>query len=168
MATICDNPYSIPTIDLDECIGTSLATINSNFQELKGIDCLTYDETERIQTSLIDLSSQFFSLSSFAPGFAKAYVGFSVSGSTPTIQSTLNVARVSALSTGTFALSFTTAFPGVSNYALVGTCKETLTGSQYVWVQPTTFTATSASINIRSQDGTLTNPEYVSILIFNN
>jgi hypothetical protein len=167
MATICDNPFSIPAIDLDECIGTSLATINANFQELKQLDCLTFNEIERLTTAIDDLSGQASSYNQQSISFAKAWVNFNIVNGTPIINSSFNVKEVRALSTGTYALSFTTAFPTVS-YALVGTCSETgIAPGGYVWAQPTTFATTSANINIRNQSGTLTNPEYVSIIIYN-
>ena len=170
MASICDNPYSIPSIDLDECIGTSLATINSNFQDLKESNCDTFDELNRIDNNLIELSAIASELSSYAPRFPKAWVYFN--GTNEEIYSSFNVAQVSSLSTGVYALSFTVPFND-TNYALIGTCHETLTGSsafyeKYVWVQPTTFTTTSANINIHNSDGHYANPAYVSIVIYNN
>lgn len=172
MATICDNPSTIPVIDLDECIGTSLVTINSNFQDLKENSCLVFDEIERIESNLIELSSQWSSLSSYIPGFSTAWVNFDGTTTPPTIKSAYNVASVSAMGTGMFALSFTTHFANIS-YALVGTCIETENvGSapfpqMYVWVQPTLFTTASANINIRNQDGIFANPNYVSIVVYN-
>lgn len=169
MASICDNPYSIPSIDLDECIGTSLATINSNFQDLKESDCTTFDELNRIDNNLVELSATVLELSSYAPRFPKAWAYFNGTGGQ--IYSSFNVAQVSSLSTGVYALSFTTPFND-TNYALIGTCHETLTGTlfneKYVWVQPTTFATTSANINIHNSDGHYANPTYVSIVIYNN
>lgn len=173
MSSLCDNPFTIPAIDLDECVGTSLATINSNFQDLKENICLTYDEIERVEENLIELSALCTSLSTYFAGSPKAFVNFDASTIPPTIKSSLNVASVSAIGTGMFALSFTTAFPTIS-YALLGTCKETERIGDppgfipsYVWVQPTNFTTVSADINIRNEDGLFANPEYVSIIIFN-
>lgn len=177
MSTICNNPFSIPTIDIDECIGTSLATINSNFQELKVNECLTFDEIQRIETNLIDLSSRYFSLSSYVPRISKAWVHFSIDANTntPDIKTSFNVDSVTPITTGSYAITFTEALP-TSGYALIGTCTETekITGTfpnqspTYVWLQPTTFTTTSAGINIRNVSGTFAIPEYVSIAIYYN
>lgn len=173
MSFLCDNPFTIPAIDIDECIGTSLATINSNFQDLKENICLTYNETQRIEQNLIELSALHAALTGYFVATPKAFVNFDASTVPPTIKSSLNIADVSTTGTGMFALSFTTAFPTIS-YAIIGTCKETeRIGNapgfipSYVWVQPTTFTTTSADINIRNKDGLFANPEYVSIVIFN-
>jgi hypothetical protein len=177
MSTICNNPFSIPVIDIDECVGTSLATINSNFQELKVNECLTFDEIQKIETNLIDLSSRYFSISSYAPRVSKAWAHFSIDPITniPTIQSSFNIDSVTPTATGSYAITFSETLP-TSGYALIGTCKETEKqigtypniSSTHVWVQPTTFTTTSAGINIRNISGTFAIPEYVSIAIYYN
>lgn len=169
MATICDNPYTIPPIDIDECVGSSLATLNSNFQELKNNTCLTFSEIEEVQSDLVELSAKYQDFISYVPSFIAAKVSFN--GTNTSIYTQLNVASVSALGTGMYALSFTTAFP-TSGYALIGTCQEKrISGfptNTYVWVQPTTFTTTTAVININDEDGNFIDPEYVSIIIYNN
>lgn len=176
---LCDNPYSIPTIDIDECIGLSLATINSNFNSLKEEYCLNNDELAVIETSFNTLSSNLISLSALSPGIAKAYVVFdgtrNVSGNYTMLgnrflYSSYGIASVSSNKTGTYSLSFTTAFPNIS-YALIGTSMETLSGGRYTWLQPTTYATTSAVINIHSDTNnttTLANADYISVLIYNN
>ena len=166
--SICDTYNSIQTIDLDECIGLSLATINTNFRLLQEQNCLTYDDLTLIQNDLSALNLRYNALTAQRPRIAKADVAFDGTGTaTPSVYSSFNVARVLRRSTGVFELSFTTAFPNIS-YALIGTSMLTATSAaNFSWVQPTTaFASTSATINIRDLSGTFVNPEYVSIAIY--
>jgi len=175
---LCDNPYSIPTIDIDECIGLSLATINTNVQDLKDELCLNNDELAAIQTSFNTLSTNLLTLSALTPGIAKAYVVFDGTRDTNGVitkngnrllYNNFGIASVSSNKTGTYSLSFTTAFPNIS-YALIGTSMETASGGNYTWLQPTTFATTSASINIHSYTdnvATLADTDYISVLIYN-
>lgn len=166
--SICYNPYAVQAIDLDECIGLSLATINTNFQQLLQENCYTYDELELIKTDLTNLYSRYESLTAQRPRMARATVAFDGTGTAvPSVYSSFNVARVLRRSTGVFELSFTTAFPNIS-YALIGTSMLTATSAaNFSWVQPTTaFAPTSATINIRDLSGVFVNPEYVSIAVY--
>ena len=166
--SICNNPYAVQTIDLDECIGLSLATINTNYRLLQEQNCLTYDDLVLIQKDLSALTLNYNALSALRPRIAKADVAFDGTGTaTPSVYSSFNIARVLRRSTGVFELSFTTAFPNIS-YALIGTSMLTATSAtNFSWVMPTTaFAPTSATINIRDLSGTFVNPEYVSIAVY--
>lgn len=166
--SICSNPYSIQRIELDECIGLSLATITSNYQLLLQENCNTFEELERISRDITNLQTRYASLTAQSPGLAKAAVAFDGTGTaSPSIYSSFNIASVLRTSTGVFELSFTTAFPNIS-YALIGTNSMTPTISgNFSWVQPTTsFTPTSATINITDLSGTFVNPDYVSIIAY--
>ena len=176
---LCDNPYSIPTIDIDECIGLSLATINANVQNLKEEFCLNDSELTVIETSFNTLSSNLLSLSALSPGIAKAYVVFDGTRDTNGnytmignrfLYTSYGVACVSSNRTGTYILSFTSPFSN-TNYALIGTSMETMSGGRYTWLQPTTYATASAVINIHSNTdnvATLANTDYISVLIYNN
>lgn len=168
--SICTNPFSILTIDLDECIGLSLATINTNFRLLKEQTCLTYDELQTVERELSDLYANYRALTALRINrrIAKAEVAFDGTGvAVPSVYSSFNVASVRRLNTGVFALSFTTAFPNIS-YALIGTSMLTATSAaNFSWVQPTTaFTPMSATINITDLSGIYVNPNYVSIAVY--
>lgn len=170
--SICFNPYAVQTIDLDECIGLSLATINTNFQQLLQENCYTYDELELIKIDLTNLFSRYESLTAQRPRMARATVAFDGTGTAvPSVYSSFKVASVTRRSTGVFELSFSTTFPlicGFSSYALIGTSMLTATSAaNFSWVQPTTaFAPTSATINIRDLSGVFVNPEYVSIAVY--
>lgn len=164
--SLCDTP--IQTIDLDECIGLSLATINTNFQLLQDQNCLTYEELLSIQSDLTGLNTRYAELTTYRPRIARADVAFDGTGTAvPSVYSAFNVASVTRRSTGVFELSFSTAFPNIS-YALIGTSLQTATSAaRFSWVMPTTaFAPTSATINIRDLSGVFVNPEYVSIAVY--
>jgi hypothetical protein len=166
--SICSNPYSIQRIELDECIGLSLATITSNYQLLLQENCSTFEELERISQNITSLRTRYKSLTAQSVGLAKAAVAFDGTGTaSPSVYSSFNIARVSSVSTGVFELSFTTAFPNIS-YALIGTSSQFATPEPgYTWVYPTTaFTSTSVTINITDLSGTPVNPEYISIIAY--
>ena len=166
--SICSNPYSIQHIELDECIGLSLATITSNYQLLLQENCSTFEELERISQNITSLQTRYKSLTAQKAGLAKATVVFDGTGTaSPSVYSSFNIARVSSVSTGVFELSFTTAFPNIS-YALIGTSSQTPTPEpRFTWVQPTnSFTTTSVTINITDDSETPVNPEYISIIAY--
>ncbi len=166
--SICSNPYSIQHIELDECIGLSLATITSNYQLLLQENCNTFEELERISKNITNLQTRYASLTAQSTGLAKAAVVFDGTGTaSPSVYSSFNIARVLRTSTGVFQLSFTTAFPDIS-YALIGTSTMIATSAaNFTWVQPTNnFTPTSVTINITDLSGTFVNPDYVSITAY--
>lgn len=165
--SLCNNT-PIQIIDLDECIGISLATINTNFKLLEEQNCLTTTELITIQNELTGLNAQYAELTSYRLGYARATAAFDGTGTAvPSVYSSFNVARILRRSTGVFELSYLSAFPN-SNYALIGTSMLTATsGSNFSWVMPTTaFAPTSATINIRDQAGVFVNPGYVSIAVY--
>lgn len=165
---ICTNSEIIATIDLDECVGQSLVTINTNFQLLKDSTCFNFENTEEKRTQTNNLSTDVYTLSSFSSNVPKAIVSFDATTNPPTILNSVNITLggVSRLSTGVFEVNFTKNFSN-TNYLIVGNCSEYSSGTNYVWVQPTlTQTISSSKINIRDEDGTYTNPDYVSLLFF--
>ena len=161
--SICDLPNAITTIDLDECVGTSLATINTNFLKLQQQACEDSAELSRLTQDLLALSSSYLELSAKAAGIPKAWITFN--GSSGTAFASYNMS-VSSLGTGRYAVTFGTAFPSLC-YALVGSSSLTAANSFYTWLQPTTaFAPASATINIHDLSGTFVNPEYISLAVY--
>jgi hypothetical protein len=120
--SICDLPNAITTIDLDECVGTSLATINTNFLKLQQQACEDSAELSRLTQDLLALSSSYLELSAKAAGIPKAWIVFNGdSGATPTVFASYNMVnpQVSGNGNGQYAVTFGTAFPSLC-YALVG------------------------------------------------
>jgi hypothetical protein len=168
--SFCDNPNSIQLIDLDECIGLSLATINNNFKTLKDQTCLDTEQLIRVQANFNTLYTNALSLSAKISQIPKAWVNFS--GSEPSIISSYNVSQVIKIDNqvGSYSIKFITPFLN-NKYAVIGTSKQSLQNGYYGWVQPTTFTTLSAGINIHSITDILANrvdPDYVSVVFFNN
>lgn len=164
--SICDLPNAITTIDLDECVGTSLATINTNFLKLQQQACEDSSEIFRLAQDLLALSSSYLELSAKTPGLPKAWIVFDGnSGANPTVFASYNMS-VSSFGTGQYTVTFGTAFPSLC-YALVGSSSSTAASPYYTWLQPTTaFTPASATINIHDLSGTFVNPEYVSLAVY--
>jgi hypothetical protein len=171
--SICSNPYSIQHIELDECIGLSLATITSNYQLLLQENCSTFEELERISQNITSLQTRYKSLTAQSVGLAKATVAFDGTGTaSPSVYSSFNIAGVSRTGTGVFLLSFLSAFPNI-NYTLIGTSSMVLETNvnepflAFTSVQPTAFTPTSVTINITQElSGTPVNSEYISIIAY--
>jgi len=164
--SICDLPNAITTIDLDECVGTSLATINTNYLKLQQQTCEDSAELSRLTQDLLALSSSYLELSAKAAGVPKAWIVFNGnSGEIPAVFASYNMS-VSSLGTGRYAVTFGTAFPSFS-YALVGSSSSTAASPFYTWLQPTTdITPASATINIHDLSGTFVNPEYISLAVY--
>jgi hypothetical protein len=165
--SVCDRySSSIQKIDLDECIGLSLASINSNFQLLQEQNCLDDNELKVLQTDLSALNTKYATLTALRSRIARANISFKGTGSAPlSVYTSFNMSAL-RVSTGVYTLSFAPPLPN-TNYALVGTSASTLVSNNYTWLQPlSTFTTTSATINIRNRTGTLVNPEYISIAVY--
>lgn len=165
---ICDS-YTIRSISLDECVGTSLLTINNNFSYLRDQACTDSEQLSTINTEVIALTSNYIALSAQIPGVVRAWVVFSGSNAAPTgevpMYKTYNVQDVRRLSQGNYRINFNPTFSN-SNYAVIGTCQQTTTPT---WVQATTFNTMSAGINIcNTNTGTFQDSEYVSVLVYNN
>ena len=76
-------------------------------------------------------------------GSARAWVRASVSGITPTVQSSFNVSSVTYNSTGDYTISFTNALPN-ANYSFSGCAGQVATSNVGTWVSPYTSPTTTA------------------------
>jgi hypothetical protein len=164
--SICNQPNAITIINLDDCVGTSLATINTNFLKLQQQACEDNEELSRLTQNLVELSSSYLELSSKASGIPKAWIVFNGdSGPDPIVFNSYNMS-VSSIGTGQYIVTYGTPFPTLS-YALVGSSSSTAAGPFFTWLQPTTaFTFASATINIHDHTGTFVNSEYVSLAVY--
>lgn len=164
--SLCDDPNAIPAIDLDECIGNSLVTLNTNFQRLKEEICTNSSEISSLQVELSGLTTRYNALTSVnATLRPKAIVAFNNTG-TPLLS--YNIGSVTKTSTGQYRVTFSPVFTN-TNYAVICTSQETLSTSIQGWARPTTpFNNSYVDINI--QQNTLNSyfdPQYVSVLIYN-
>ena len=164
---ICTNE-SIATIGLDDCVGTSLAVINTNFNLLKEVNCLTWENIQEKTIQIEKLQTQTSQLSSTSRAIPHSIIVFNASTIPPTlIKKSSKISGIDKLNVGQFKINFESeTFPD-SNYSIIGSCSETLSSSNHVWVQPTTsHTELSAGINIRNENGVFADPNYVSLTFF--
>jgi len=162
---ICTDSKAIATIDLDECLGLSLATINTNFELLKEANCLTSEEIAEKQTEINELTTKVSSLSENLYKISQANVSFNGAYDPAQLITSSRVVKVDRLSTGVFELSFVPAFSD-TNYLVLGSCVETSISSKYVWVAPVSQTFSTTTINTRNENGDFVNPNYVNVTVF--
>lgn len=163
--SLCDDPNAIPSIDLDECIGNSLVTLNTNFQRLREEICTNNSEISALQFELSGLTTRYNSLTSINSRLRpKAIVAFNGTTGTPTLS--YNIGSITRTNVGRYTVTFSPVFTN-TNYVVIGTSQETSAGSNQGWVQPTSFTNSNVGINIRRSDGTFIDSDYISVLIYN-
>lgn len=169
--SICNNPYAILPIGLNECIGLSLNTINSYYELLKDETCSQNNEIVDLETEVRSLSSYLYALSGSLGGIPKAYVTFS--GRVSTIAGTLekihsyNVDEVGSMQPGEYRITLAPEITG-QHYGVLATCSQLLTGNGFVFATTTAHTLTSVNIKILNKDGNLAVPNIVAVSFFNN
>ena len=163
---ICIDKESIATINLDECLGLSLATINTNFELLKEANCFTYEEILQKQNEINDLTTKVNSLSVDVNKIAKATVVFDGTTNPVNIINSSGIDQINRLSTGEFEIIFDPGFEDI-NYLILASCVETNISSKYVWAAPTSQTPTTCTIKVRNESGNLVNPSRVFATFYN-
>jgi len=123
----------------------------------------------------INTDTGLFSTNNAYSGIAKAWVAFTVSGTTPTIQNQFNISSVTRVSTGVYTITFTTAMPNanyievicnvinnINNYNVIGL-------ANYQASSPYYTAPTTTSFNAGWQyNGTSYEPQYGYIAVFGN
>jgi hypothetical protein len=166
--SLCNDPYSVVNIDLDEYVGTSLFTINTNFEKLKTEVCRLEGEINILEPDYLTFNTGLCALSAMRPGFAKAWVRFNGIGTgNLSVYSNYNVPSVSGSGSGSYRINFSPSFTG-TNYVLVGTCDQTTQSNNYGWVSivENSFTTNSVIINIRNTAGSITTANNINILAY--
>ena len=163
--SICEKRDLIQNIDIDECIGNSLIKITTNTTGVETEVCTARADVTDLRNDYNTFSTTICALSTSFQRFAKATVVFSgnsvgTGAGLRDVLATYNVASVSSLNIGRYAIYFTQPLSD-NKYALVGSCQN---GS----VHPTLFTSTSAVINIVNPSGILSDSNYISVLVYNN
>ncbi len=168
---------SVITILPTECIGNSLAAINSNFESLKEGACDNSSTIAPLQQSIQQLNTLLLNLSAITvPGTAKAWVKFDgtrdTSGNTflpvgPRFKySFYNINSVIKKSVGDYRIEFENEIP-TPNYAVVSTSQQTLTQTgNSTWVQPYDYRRTYVDIRVTSGLNELVDPQNISIVVF--
>jgi hypothetical protein len=162
--SVCETRELIQNIDIDECIGNSLIKITTNTSLLEVDTCTAQTDVSSVKNDFTQFQTLITNLSGTEERFAKATVAFLGNSfgngfGLRDVVSTYNVASVSSLGIGRYAIYFTEPLAN-TNYALVGS-------SQSASVHPTLFTTTSAVINILNPTGSLVDSNYISLLVYN-
>lgn len=176
----------VTPIKSTECIGNSLATINSNFVALKDAACDNYSTITTLNASILDLNTKVVSLSNQVSGVAKAWVKFdgtrdsegniSTAATNRYIYSSYNVDYVykatttntPATSAGDYRIYFKPGIVNTANYAVIGTSSEKKDATSYGWLQPYLFNPNFVGIRVHSPiwPGDAADPAHVSVVVF--
>lgn len=152
----CSNPHSLVFIDLNELIGKSLITINTNFSLLKEQICSQNNFLHDFEEKCRLIETKIFSLSAELNKTPFAYVNFTSNGN---ILKQKGISSVSRISLGTYRINFLTPH---TNYIL----NASLVSSIYGFVNSVTETSTSITIRTRQQNNNLFDPEKISLIFF--
>jgi hypothetical protein len=183
---LCDIAKKVPNILRTEPIGTSYASINTNFTDIKKTICTNFDTINKLTTNVQIINSQVNALSTLATtGVSKAWVSFDGSrdktGATSTfateryIYSSYNISSVykktstdtPTASAGNYEVRFIPGLFSDSNYLVIGTSSEKK-DVKYGWLQPYSVTNDSVSVIVHSTTwpGDQLEPSRVSIVIY--
>jgi hypothetical protein len=166
--SICTDPFAILPIRLNECVGTSLNTINAYWELIKAESCAQETEINELATEIFALSTQIYELSSQFNGLAKAYVVFS--GSLSTNAGTLeifhsyNVSEVSIVSEGVYRVTTT---DSIENAGGLGNCSKVTENLYSGWANVGVVNLSTAEIVIANQDGIMSaKPGIVAVAFY--
>jgi hypothetical protein len=168
----CPNIIIIPNT---EYIGNSLASINGNFFSLKNGICDNQNQITQLQSTLQNLDNVLTSLSAYATqGIAKLWVKFSGNLDSDNVPSTLNpdryifnsmgISSVYRKNLGDYRVYFSSSLNS-NNYNFSISNKETLLNSKYYWAQVYKTEKEYVDIRVRTSDGSLHDPEFISLVI---
>jgi hypothetical protein len=110
-------------------------------------------------------------------GIAKAWVRFTVSGTTPTIVASFNISSITYVTTGQYTFNFTTAMPD-ANYSAISTGGIDTTTNAYCYAAPFGRTTTpffvaptTTAFNqlyMSNLGGTYINPSVACVIVCGN
>jgi hypothetical protein len=168
---------SIITILPTECIGNSLAAINSNFENLETAACDNSGTITTLQQNIQQLNTLITNLSAITvPGTAKAWVKFDgardIGGNISTllgprfIYSSYNINSIIKKAPGDYRIEFENRQPS-PNYAVIGTSQQTPTSTNnFTWLQPYRYTSLFVEIRTFSNLNEGVDPRNISVVIF--
>jgi len=119
-----------------------------------------------IVVNTINTDTGLFSTNNAYLGVAKAWVYFSVSGTTPTVQNSFNVSSITYNATGDWTATFTTAMPNAYSVA-AGFTRVSGNAGMINAVNDTSFTTTTFRFGTVNGSSAFANPLYAGIVIFN-
>ena len=110
-------------------------------------------------------------------GIAKAWVRFTVSGTTPTVVASFNISSITYVTTGQYTFNFTTAMPN-ANYSAISTGGIDTALNSYCYAAPfgqTTnpfyvapTTTAFSQLYMGNLGGTYLNPSYACVIVCGN
>ena len=153
----CTDPHSLVSIDLNELIGKSLNTINTNFSLLQNQTCKESVFLSNFSSLYSNIETKIDSLGSILKGSPIAYVIFDNSGN---ILNQKQISSISKISLGSYRVFFSS--PINDPYLISSNIISNL--STYISIVSESIN--SVSITIREQNGNLIDPEKISLLFF--
>ena len=156
--SFCTDPNSIISIDINECVGNSLTTMNTNFNILNGEVCDQYSDILTNKSEKNILTSRIISLSSLSNLMPKCSVKFDDEG---TIISSEGINRVDKLSTGNFRVFFEGNFNDNNYLAITSSISEIP-----CWVFVTFEHIGFLEIKARNSNGNLIDPNFINLTVF--
>jgi hypothetical protein len=155
--SFCSNRYILPTIELEELIGKSLNTINTNFSLISKQTCSEDLQLKEIQNIYSSLQHRINSLGEELRGSPIAYVLFDGLGNSLRQK---RISSVNRTSVGIYRISFSS--PINSPYLVVPSAVSFYT----IQISIIDESVNSVIVASRQQNGTLIDPEKISLTFF--
>ena len=153
--------------------GSNTQVQYNNAGALAGSANLTFNGTALSFPTLSD-GTNSISTANLIKGSAKAWVRFSVSGTTPTIVSSFNISSVTYNSTGYFSFAFTTGMVN-ANYAVISSGSINAAADNFTNsfpfntnTTPYTSTPTTSGFTVAYVSNNFNNPVFSSVAVFSD
>ena len=156
--SFCTDPNSIIGIDINECVGNSLTTMNANFNILKTEICNQYSNILSAESEKKTLTNYTVSLSAQLNLMPKCSVKFDDEG---VIVSSEGVNLVTRFSTGIFRVFFSENFND-NNYLTIASSVSEIPCFVFVSGEYTNY----AEIKVVNGNGSLINPNFINLIFF--
>lgn len=159
---ICFRPSPIREIQLNECIGNSLPTLNTNFKLLEQTSCLIDNRLSSSNINYTFLNTKTIALFSLESQLMWASITMS-----PELTSfTSNISNFTQQSTGRYRINFTNPVSSSLVYSVFGTAYST-NSSINLFVTTASYWTDAVDIIIRDNNYQNRNPDFISISIYN-
>lgn len=156
--SFCTDPNSIIPIDINECVGNSLTTMNTNFDILKDEVCNQYSNVLSSETEKNILTNYTSSLSSQLNLTPKCSVKFDNDSN---IVSQEGISEVTKQSIGIFRVYFSNNFNN-TNYLTIASSVSEIPCFVFVSEEYPNY----IEIHARASDGNLTDPNFINLVFF--
>jgi hypothetical protein len=168
----------MPTIISGDGTITGLtATGISSVQNLPATGTITNLTSTTATITTLNEPSGVLATQNGMTGIAKAWVRFTVSGTTPTVVASFNISSVTYTTTGQYAFNFTTTMPN-ANYSVVSNGGINTSGGAFCAAvpfgkatSPFSETPTTSTFNVlymTNLGGTYSDPSYACVVVCGN